>query len=139
MNFNEFVIDNCVRQNATEPEDYIGMTRACMAALEYTKNQGRVITEEAIYLFGGYVNNTPTIMWRKTPAIFTNGNHGVAPSLIDHTITGLLAHRRDLTPVEFYHEFERIHPFADGNGRVGAILFNIMTGNFWTNPPEMTW
>lgn len=30
----------------------------------------------------------------------------------------------DMTPGEAYREFEVIHPFADGNGRVGKIIFN---------------
>lgn len=28
----------------------------------------------------------------------------------------------------FYQAFQRIHPFIDGNGRVGAILYNMLLG-----------
>jgi fido (protein-threonine AMPylation protein) len=45
-----------------------------------------------------------------------------------------------MTPDEAYLEFEEIHPFVDGNGRAGKIIFNWladslgdpkMPPNFW--------
>jgi len=33
-----------------------------------------------------------------------------------------------LTSMQVYIEFEKIHPFSDGNGRVGLIIFNALYG-----------
>lgn len=40
-------------------------------------------------------------------------------------------------PEMFYQMFERIHPFIDGNGRVGFLIYNILNGTFYdlTVPP----
>ncbi len=40
--------------------------------------------------------------------------------------------------VIFHHRFERIHPFADGNGRTGRILFNFMLLKFNYPPIVIT-
>ncbi len=53
----------------------------------------------------------------------------------------LFEHVEDLEPFSFYRKFELIHPFVDGNGRVGKILLN------WLNrmllnpifPPNNFW
>jgi hypothetical protein len=48
-----------------------------------------------------------------------------------------------VTPAEFFKAYEDIHPWRDGNGRSGVILFNWLNGtldnpvwapNFWNDP-----
>ena len=52
-----------------------------------------------------------------------------------------------LTPAEFYRQYEEIHPFVDGNGRTGVILYNwlnhtlndpIWPPNFWGDPRRLS-
>jgi hypothetical protein len=46
-----------------------------------------------------------------------------------------------MTPIEAYKEFETIHPFVDGNGRVGKIILNWRNGSLDDPifPPRNLW
>src|SRR5271157_293690 len=66
--------------------------------------------------------------------------HGfrTVPVRIVHDIRKVVDFERVLTTLcespltsdasEFFREFEMVHPFVDGNGRTGAILYNSMLG-----------
>lgn len=78
--------------------------------------------------------------YRKTPVTFADQSHGLAPSLIPQAMDQLLEYQKEMTPAQFYQELMVIHPFQDGNGRLGAIVFNWLSGtlNRPVAPPLFT-
>jgi len=81
--------------------------------------------------------------WERVPELLT--------LLIESYYKGILYSPEYSNPLsinaedEFYFEYENIHPFVDGNGRSGKILYNYLNGtldnpimppNFWgsSNP-----
>lgn len=67
--------------------------------------------------------------YRQTPAFIRDGWKPVVDwRSIPESMRALAEEGRDLTPIEFYTEFELVHPFLDGNGRAGAIIYNWLSG-----------
>ncbi len=51
-----------------------------------------------------------------------------SPEKVPILLERLWEKRDELPPLDFYKEFELIHPFVDGNGRTGKVLLNWLAG-----------
>lgn len=50
-------------------------------------------------------------------------HYSLVPRMVENLCVGLY---HGLTPESAYLEFQKIHPFRDGNGRTGKILYNYL-------------
>jgi Fic family protein len=117
-----------------------GMIEAWLDALQL-QFDGEPITPTAIRRWGAAIeprNND----FRDVP-IFVGTKQGMDWQLIDWAIENLCAaiENEELEAFEAYREFERIHPFEDGNGRTGKIILNWINGTLLEPifPPDDFW
>lgn len=124
-----FCAEECKRQRSGE-ESVAWMVNAYNYAAERFAVE-QTVTEEDILEMARMIEPERNASGYRTQACHF-GSYVFTPwQNIARSITSLLEAQDRLNPVEFYTELEKVHPFADGNGRLGAILFNVKNGTFY--------
>jgi len=140
----DFAIAECTRQEDLSYQSVGEMVEAWHYALvehlSYKDSITNYLTPEFIKRIGKLVKSSNK-GFRVTPVVFRNGDQGAPYTEIFRLLTNLCDAYAlgQVNPDEFYFEFEKIHPFEDGNGRVGTILWNLLMGNYTTptQPPNV--
>ena len=93
-------------------------------ALEYLRPPRGV---ETIVRIGAMVHPANVHGFRKVP-VLAGGNPCPEPVLVPRMVENLVEAFSTLSPEDAYREYQQIHPFVDGNGRSGKIIFNWLKG-----------
>lgn len=140
MNIEQYIIESCEHQMALRQEDFIGMARAYEYALAtICLRPGWQIRMNDLAPLITRVNAEQVwVPWRSQPATFANGRWATNAQHVQREMEILIKNQHLLPPDNFYWEFEEIHPWHDGNGRVGSLLWNVRNNSITdpVHPPQ---
>jgi hypothetical protein len=135
QNVVKWVVESCDYQNAKSPQDYIGMANAWHYAMENVRlgidfdghdYRGFGITVHNLQTMIALIRNVNHVPFRSQRADFANGNSALKPQFIERQLDIILTYQGQMNPQDFYYDLMEIHPWDDGNGRVGTICFNLL-------------
>ena len=139
----QWAAEECERQRSGEMSVY-----QLIGALSYLRSaavtlDGDSPSADTIRMLGHLIHPPNDLMyWRRMP-VGVRSSDGeweemTPPESLDRTMTRLIDAWYTLDPDEWYHNFEETHPFIDGNGRAGSLLWNLHRGTLadLEHPPD---
>jgi len=141
--------DQARLQHADSPEQISGLTDAWHAVKYSVKNSPEIFedpekTENFAKLIASIIEPRNERGYRRVPVTFGPSKPpAVDPSMVPQAMQGLWRAFSEqlLEPDEWYHQFEKVHPLEDGNGRLGDLMWKVAKvrkGEEWpdTHPPD---
>lgn len=135
INVVQWAAQECDRQKSGE----LSVANLCEAWIYLATRPSKFFDSALIRILGCFVDPVANSKgYRTLPVHFANGQV-VGASNIPHQIDNLCEYSNVLLPLEWYIEFEKVHPFQDGNGRVGSLMYNFLSGtlNEPIAPPDV--
>lgn len=124
------IIDFCAGECHRQKSRALSVHRM-VVAYEYVSELVEPLGVEDVLRLGAIVEPVDNrYSFATVPAMFstTDITQVRSPENIPRQVESLLTNGGNLSPLELYVFFEDIHPFNDGNGRLGAIFYNLRNG-----------